>query len=77
MQDAIDDGLPVMEVGDPVFYEPLAAAFDKSGPDPSDMVTRVNEILAEMREDGTLKAMSEKWFDGLDLTVEQGADRPG
>ena len=72
MQDAIDDGLPVMKVGDPVFYEPLAAAFDKSGPDPSDMVTRVNEILAEMREDGTLKAMSEKWFDGLDLTVEQG-----
>ena len=72
VQDAIDDGLPVMKVGDPVFYEPLAAAFDKSGPDPSDMVTRVNEILAEMRDDGTLKAMSEKWFDGLDLTVEQG-----
>ena len=72
VQDAIDDGLPVMKVGDPVFYEPLAAAFDKSGPDPSDMVTRVNEILTEMREDGTLKAMSEKWFDGLDLTVEQG-----
>jgi polar amino acid transport system substrate-binding protein len=72
VQDAIDDGLPVMKVGDPVFYEPLAAAFDKSGPDPSDMVSRVNEILAEMRADGTLKAMSEKWFDGLDLTVEQG-----
>jgi len=72
VQDAIDDGLPVMKVGDPVFYEPLAAAFDKSGPDPSDMVTRVNEILAEMHADGTLKAMSEKWFDGLDLTVEQG-----
>ena len=72
VQDAIDDGLPVTKVGDPVFYEPLAAAFDKSGPDPSDMVTRVNEILAEMHADGTLKAMSEKWFDGLDLTVEQG-----
>jgi ABC-type amino acid transport substrate-binding protein len=36
------------------------------------MVTRVNEILAEMREDGTLKAMSEKWFDGNDLTQKQG-----
>ena len=46
-------------------------AFDKSGPDASDMVTRVNEILAEMREDGTLKAMSEKWF-GKDLTEKQG-----
>ena len=72
VQDAIDDGLPVTKVGDPVFYEPLAAAFDKSGPDPSDMVTRVNEILAEMHADGTLKAMSEKWFDGNDLTQKQG-----
>ena len=44
-----------MAVGDPVFYEPLAVAFDKSGPDPSDMVTRVNQIVADMHEDGTLK----------------------
>jgi polar amino acid transport system substrate-binding protein len=72
VQDAIDDGLPVVAVGDPVYFEPLAVAFDKSGPDPSDLVTRVNAILAEMRADGTLKAMSEKWF-GLDLTVEQGS----
>jgi polar amino acid transport system substrate-binding protein len=72
VQDAIDDGLPVVAVGDPVYSEPLAVAFDKSGPDASDMVTRVNEILAEMREDGTLKAMSEKWFDGNDLTQKQG-----
>jgi polar amino acid transport system substrate-binding protein len=71
VQAAIDDGLPLVAVGDPVFFEPLAVAFDKSGPDPSDMVTRVNEILAEMRADGTLKAMSEKWF-GKDLTEKQG-----
>ena len=71
VKDAVDDGLPVVAVGDPVFYEPLGAAFDKSGPDPSDMVTRVNQILADMREDGTLKALSEKYY-GLDLTVEPG-----
>jgi len=71
VQDAIDDGLPVVAVGDPVFFEPLAVAFDKSGPDASDMVTRVNAILAEMHTDGTLKAMSEKWF-GKDLTEKQG-----
>jgi polar amino acid transport system substrate-binding protein len=71
VQAAIDDGLPLVAVGDPVFYEPLAVAFDKAGPDTSDMITRVNEILAAMRDDGTLKAMSEKWF-GLDLTVKQG-----
>ena len=56
-----------MAVGDPVFYEPLAVAFDKSGPDTSDMVTRVNQIVADMRDDGTLKALSEEWY-GLDLT---------
>jgi polar amino acid transport system substrate-binding protein len=68
VQGAIDAGLPVKAIGDPVFGEPLAVAFDRSGPDPSDMVTRVDAILAEMREDGTLKALSEKWF-GADLTV--------
>jgi polar amino acid transport system substrate-binding protein len=68
---AIKDGLPLVAVGDPVFYEPLAVAFDKAGPDASDMVTRVNQILTEMRDDGTLAAMSQKWF-GLDLTEKQG-----
>ncbi len=68
---ALKDGLPLVKVGDPVFYEPLAVAFDKAGPDASDMVTRVNQILTEMRDDGTLKGFSEKWF-GLDLTVKQG-----
>ena len=68
VQGAIDEGLPVKAVGDPVFAEPLAVAFDRSGPDPSDMVTRVNAILEEMRSDGTLKSLSEKWF-STDLTV--------
>lgn len=68
---AIDEGLPLVEVGDPVFFEPLAVAFDKSGPDPAKMLEEVNKILDEMRSDGTLKSLSEKWF-GLDLTVEQG-----
>ena len=36
---AIKDGLPLVKVGDPVFYEPLAVAVDKAGPDASDMVT--------------------------------------
>ena len=65
---AVADGLPLVKLGDPVFYEPLGVAFDKSGPDPTGMVERVNQILADMRADGTLKALSEKWF-GLDLTV--------
>jgi polar amino acid transport system substrate-binding protein len=68
VQGAIDEGLPVKAIGEPVFGEPLAVAFDLSGPDPSDMVTRVDAILVEMREDGTLKSLSEEWF-GIDLTT--------
>lgn len=71
VEQAIKEGLPLIKVGDPVYYEPLGVAFDKSGPDPTSMVERVNAILDEMRADGTLKGSSEKWF-GLDLTVEQG-----
>jgi polar amino acid transport system substrate-binding protein len=68
VQGAIDAGLPVRAIGDPVFYEPLAVAFDRSGPDATDMVERVNQILADMRADGTLSELSNKWFDE-DLTV--------
>lgn len=69
VKSALDEGLPLVAVGDPVFYEPLGVAFDKSGPDPASMVEKVNKILDEMRADGTLKGFSEKWF-GIDLTVE-------
>jgi len=69
---AIKDGLPLVKVGDPVYYEPLGVAFDRSGPDATSMVAKVNEILDAMRADGTLKGFSEKWF-GIDLTVAPGA----
>jgi polar amino acid transport system substrate-binding protein len=68
---AIEEGLPLVKVGEPVFYEPLAVAFDRAGPDPTTLIERVNEILAEMRADGTLTELSMKWF-GLDLTVGPG-----
>jgi len=71
VQGAIDEGLPVMKLGDPVYNEPLAVAFDKGGPSPTTMVTEVNKILDAMRSDGTLKSLSEKWF-GEDLTTKVG-----
>ena len=71
VQDAIDDGLPARCRRRPGLLRAARRRIDKSGPDASDMVTRVNEILAEMRDDGTLKAMSEKWF-AKDLTEKQG-----
>jgi len=67
VEGAIKAGLPMIKVGDPVYAEPLAVAVDKSGPDPTDFVAATTRIIQEMHADGTLKAMSEKWF-GLDLT---------
>jgi polar amino acid transport system substrate-binding protein len=71
VEQAVKDGLPLVKVGDPVYFEPLGVAFDKSGPDPTDMVAKVNTILDEMRSDGTLKKLSEKWF-ATDLTTAPG-----
>ncbi|HEY4189855.1 MAG TPA: transporter substrate-binding domain-containing protein [Candidatus Limnocylindrales bacterium] len=65
---AIKAGLPLVKVGDPVYAEPLAVAVDKSGPDPTDFVAAVTQIVQDMHADGTLSAMSTKWF-GLDLTT--------
>lgn len=71
-QGFIDSGKPVKIVGDPLFYEPLAVAFDRSSElDGQSLVDAVNEIVAEMHEDGTLTQMSEEWYDGIDLTVQQ------
>jgi polar amino acid transport system substrate-binding protein len=65
---ALDSGLPIQKVGEPVFSENLAVAFDKSGDlDNSTLVERVGEIIAEMHEDGTLTELSLKWF-GQDIT---------
>ncbi len=67
-----DEGNPVRTVGDPLFYEPLGVAIDKSATlDPAALVEAVDGIVTEMHEDGTLSAMSKEWYDGLDLTVQQ------
>jgi polar amino acid transport system substrate-binding protein len=64
LQGAIDKGKPIKLVGEPVFYEPLAVAFDKSAPlEASSLVEKVNSIIAEMHADGTLTELSMKWYD--------------
>jgi polar amino acid transport system substrate-binding protein len=70
-QGYIDAGNPVKIVGDPVFYEPLAVGFDKSA-DPSDksLFEAVDKIVGDMHADGTLTALSEKWY-GTDLTTQK------
>ena len=34
------------------------------------LLERIDEILAEMHADGTMKAISERWHDGMDITVK-------
>ena len=69
LQGAIDKGKPIQLLGDPVFFEPLAVAVDKSAPlDPTSFVAKMSEIIDAMHADGTLTQLSEKWY-GEDLTV--------
>nr|MBA2556678.1 transporter substrate-binding domain-containing protein [Chloroflexota bacterium] len=68
IQQAIDAGIPIVAVGDPVFFEPLAVAVDRSGPPHEELLAELDRIVGEMHEDGTLTELSEKWYDGLDLT---------
>ncbi len=68
---AIESGAPIHEVGPPVFVEKLCVAFDKRSPyDNTRIVQRVSEIIAEMHEEGTMRALSIKWFDGIDRTKD-------
>lgn len=65
IQEAIKNGYPMKIVGDPAFYEPLAVATDKGDPE---FDAKIAEIVAAMHADGTLTALSEKWY-GVDLTT--------
>src|SRR5215211_4222637 len=65
----VDEGNGVKIAGDPLFGEPLSVAFDKDTElDNTSLVEAVDDIVAEMHEDGTLTALSEKWYDGVDVT---------
>ena len=71
-QAAVDSGdYPIRLVGDPVFYEPLAVAFDKDVEDNDSLVEAVDAIVGEMHEDGTLSDLSDTWYEGIDYTVQE------
>jgi len=61
---AIESGRPLKIIGDPVFYEPLALAIDRGDPEFND---KLKQIVDEMHADGTLTALSEKWY-GVDYS---------
>lgn len=62
-------GLPVKQLGDPVYNEVLAAAFDRAASlDTASLRAKVDEILSAMHKDGSLSKLSIQWF-GTDLTT--------
>jgi polar amino acid transport system substrate-binding protein len=71
IQDAIKDGKPFKVLGDPVYYEDLAAAFDqKSSVDSKPLADAISTIIDDMHKDGTLTALSMKYY-GIDLTTKK------
>jgi polar amino acid transport system substrate-binding protein len=65
----IKDGGEIKPLGEPVYYEFDAPAFDASSSlDTTALIARVNEIVQGMHEDGTMAELSMQWF-GADLTA--------
>jgi polar amino acid transport system substrate-binding protein len=65
----ISNGLPIKQLGNPVYAEYLAAVVDKNqNNDPTTFVDKVNEIIQQMHSDGTLRNLSMQNY-GEDLTT--------
>src|SRR5258706_4966048 len=56
-------GMPVMQLGTPVYAENLAASFDKKSTLPdATLVAEVTKLFTAMHSDGRLTSLSTKWF---------------
>ena len=63
-------GFPVKQLGSPIFSEALAPAYDRSSTLPADSLrTEIDHIITGMHNDGSLTALSKKWFDE-DITMD-------
>ena len=70
--DAIQNGAPLKQLGDPVFYEILAVAMDKkSNFNSFSLALKVTEIVQGMHKDGSLAKLSDQYFH-MDLTPLAG-----
>jgi len=62
-------GMPVVKLGDPVYSEDLAAAFDKSATlDSASLRAEIDKLFTAMHADNRLSELSIKWFE-MDLTT--------
>lgn len=70
VDDGIKKGAPISKVGNPVYYEDLAVAIDKSAQPNARLLAALSEAVTAMHADGTLSNLSKKYYDGSDLTVK-------
>ena len=68
-QQAITNGKALKQLGDPVFFEYLAPAFDRnSSLSPLTFIAKVSEVVSGLHKDGTLLKLSQQWY-GMDLAT--------
>jgi polar amino acid transport system substrate-binding protein len=67
-QQAIAQGQPFEFSGTPLSYDDCCFAVKRDEPD---WLAMLDYAVEQMHEDGSLTAMSEKWYNGLDLTVKE------
>lgn len=61
-------GMPVTKIDTPIYFEQLAAAFDKSSTLSTETLrAEVDKIFTAMHDDGRLSELSNQWF-GMDIT---------
>ena len=60
-----EDGLPIKQLGEPVYRDYVAAAVDKkSSSDPLPLVIRISQIIQEMHQDGFLNQLMQRVYHG-------------
>ncbi len=60
---AISEGMAAKLLGEPVFYTYIAPAIDKKqSKNPIAFIKKINEIIMQMHNDGTLSGLAEKYF---------------
>jgi len=62
-------GCPIKMLGDPVYYEHLSVALDKSRLNSESLLAKLNQILTSMYKDGKLVELSMQFY-GVSLIPE-------
>ncbi len=60
---ALTDGMPIKQLGEPVFYTYIAPVIDKKQKrDPISFINKINEIIMKLHDNGTLLKLAQKYI---------------